>query len=222
VGGSLIMKNGLDEILKKSSRLMATKGFHGLSMRDLAQATDRSLAGLYHYFKNKEELLYLVNFNGFSSLLKSAERIQASKLNAEEKLHAVISNHVNYFSGHRDEMRVMMFGTQELDAKRGGQIISLKDRYVTVVQRIVSDYIAKELGKNPSRREIARKTFLLFGMMNWLFSWYSPQKHGSNAELVDEIFRTLTRGILCKQQRVPSLKSFEELKNGSGFYCSEM
>ena len=43
-------RESLQDILDKSSRLMAEVGFHGPTMRDLARATGRSLAGLYHYF----------------------------------------------------------------------------------------------------------------------------------------------------------------------------
>ncbi len=79
-------KNGLDGILNECARLMARKSYDGTSMRDLARVTDRSLAGLYHYFKNKEELLFLINHNGFSFLRESARTIHAREIGPEEKL----------------------------------------------------------------------------------------------------------------------------------------
>ncbi|MEK7689809.1 MAG: TetR/AcrR family transcriptional regulator, partial [Bdellovibrionota bacterium] len=189
---------GLDEILSKSSRLMAVKGFSGTSMRDLAVATDRSLAGLYHYLKTKEELLYQINYEGFSSLSRTALEIIGSARSPDEKLHYFIANHIGYFATHLDEMKVMMFGTQELDSKHGTQIRALKADYASSGRRIVGTYLrsqSRKVGDRLSPSAIARKTYLLFGMMNWIFGWYSPKKHGSDKALAQEIFDTFTLGV---------------------------
>ena len=191
------MKNGLDHILEKSSKLIAARGYHGTSMRSLAKATDRSLAGLYHYFNNKEEVLYLINHNGFSYLLTAAQTTdKEDNLSAENKLRSFISNHVFYFSNHIDEMKVMMSGTQPLDQKRGGAIRKLKNEYTEVAQNIVKGFVASKGRHKLAKTELERKTFLLFGMMNWIFGWYSRQEHGATEELTQDIFKTFTRGIL--------------------------
>ena len=62
---SKAMSPGMADILRTSCELMATKGFHGTSMRDLAHATGRSVSGLYHHFQGKEDLLFLINYHGF-------------------------------------------------------------------------------------------------------------------------------------------------------------
>lgn len=45
-----------ETILKTAMGLFATKGYKGVSMRQLAKALDMTTGGLYHYFKNKDEL----------------------------------------------------------------------------------------------------------------------------------------------------------------------
>jgi AcrR family transcriptional regulator len=47
----------LQQILKASAKIFAEKGFHRTSIREIARTTDMSLAGLYYYFRTKEELL---------------------------------------------------------------------------------------------------------------------------------------------------------------------
>ena len=49
----------LQQILKTSAKIFAEKGFHRTSIRDIARATGMSLAGIYYYFRTKEELLFL-------------------------------------------------------------------------------------------------------------------------------------------------------------------
>lgn len=203
--------DGLREILKKSAHLMAQRGYEGTSMRDLAGATDRSLAGLYHYFKSKEEVLYEINFEGFSTLRKAAEDITSTQQSPRARLLAFIANHVRYFTAHMDEMRVMMLGTTQMDSAKGRKVRALKAKYAQVGQAIVSDFLREESGPRVSEAEIARGTYLLFGMMNWIFGWYTQRKHGSEEELIEHIFRTFTSGASSRPQ---SLKP-QSLKNGS-------
>ena len=64
----------LQEILKASAKIFAEKGFHRTSVRDISRATDMSLAGLYYYFRTKEELLYLIQERCFVTLLQRWEK----------------------------------------------------------------------------------------------------------------------------------------------------
>jgi AcrR family transcriptional regulator len=194
------MQNGLDQILAQCARLMAKKGYHGTSMRNLARVTDRSLAGLYHYFKNKQELLYLINQRGFSFLLYSAQRLARRNLTPAEWLRALIENHVNYFAGHLNEMRVMMLGTLELNPRQDREIRQLKDDYKTIVADCVADLWRTAGHREFTAAALNRKTYLLFGMMNWIYGWYSRNEHGTRRELTDDIFATFTEG-LCAPPR---------------------
>lgn len=200
--------NGLDEILEKSAKLMAAKGYNGTSMRDLALTTGRSLSGLYHYFSNKEELLYLINFRGFSSLLASSEKLVKGEGDVEQKLKSLIWNHVNFFSLHQNEMRVMMFGTQKIDDLRRKEISLIKHHYSDNFKNAVSDYIYSQSGKRLDKNVLDRKSYLLFGMMNWVYGWFSTDEHGTVAELAEDIYSTFTLG--CTLSSAPNKSPQEQ------------
>lgn len=192
----LVIKSGLEEILKQSSEIMSRKGFHATSMRDLAKATNMSLAGLYHYFDSKDELIYLINLRGFTALLGLAEKVKASKEPVDKKLFNFISMHVNYFCKERSNMRVMIFGTQGIDEDKHKKIRTLKENYQIMGRDFVSAYLREITGQSCSRKELDRKTYLLFGMMNWIFGWYSKKSHGTEEELVQDIYNTFTQGLM--------------------------
>jgi len=191
----MMNQSGLDQILSQCARLMAKRGFHGTAMRDLAHTTGRSLSGLYHYFENKEQLLYLINQRGFSSLLKTAREVHAQKLSPEQTLYALIDNHVRYFAGHTNEMRVMMFGTLALGRARQTEISALKNDYAGLVSQAVAHAHHACTGADLDAAALSRKTFFLFGMMNWIYGWYSSAEHGSRQVLVDDIFHTFIGGL---------------------------
>ena len=46
------------KLLSASAELFAEHGFAGVSMRDIARATDITQAAIYHHFTNKEELYF--------------------------------------------------------------------------------------------------------------------------------------------------------------------
>lgn len=198
---SLAENRALDEILEKSARLMASKGYHGTSMRDLAQTTGRSLSGLYHYFSNKQELLYLINYRGFGSLVKSAHQLMTEDLDAEKRLRKLIWNHVKFFSLHQSEMRVMMFGTHEIDEVRSREISGLKHEYSDEFKIAVAEYIYQHSGTKLDKKHLERKSYLLFGMMNWVYGWFSTDEHGTVEELAEDIYTTFTGGCIPHKKR---------------------
>src|SRR5216117_2359876 len=50
----------LDHFLSRAAKVFADQGYHSTTMRDLAAATDMSLAGMYYYVRGKEELLFRI------------------------------------------------------------------------------------------------------------------------------------------------------------------
>jgi AcrR family transcriptional regulator len=54
----------LVKIFRATLKLANRKGFHAMSLRDLCAESGMSMGGLYAYFKNKEELLTLIQEQG--------------------------------------------------------------------------------------------------------------------------------------------------------------
>jgi AcrR family transcriptional regulator len=196
-----------DDILAQSAALMSRQGYHGTSMRDVARTTGRSLSGLYHHFASKEELLFLINERGFFPLVANAERLRSEYHQGNSRplatapasatlLCDLIGAHLGYFGTHLDEMRVLMFGTQPMSSTHGQAIRQLKERYTEIVRFAVGEYIGARR-EAATASEIERKTYLLFGMMNWIFGWYSFDEHGTIEALAEEIYTTFTQGCLA-------------------------
>ena len=174
---------------------MARRGYDGTTMRDLAQATDRSLSGLYHYFRSKEELLFLINFRGFTHLNDTWDRMAEALPSTDQRLFAFIFFHLTYFVEHMDQMRVMTWGTRELESDKARLIQKLKDRYANNARSILLKAAGGENKNALNAKRAERQTYLLFGMMNWIFGWYSSRKHGTLTDLINDVYTTYTRGF---------------------------
>ena len=92
-------------------------------------------------------------------------------------------------------MRVMIFGTIEMEWKHAEKVRTVKDLYTQHTKNTLNDIYKKQCGQTLNQQELACKTFLLFGMMNWTFGWYSSEKSGSCLELIDDIFSTFVCGF---------------------------
>lgn len=209
--GDRTMSKGMVDILRTSCKLMADRGFHGTSMRDLAQATGRSVSGLYHHFRGKEDLLFLINYHGFTTLNDSWQRMEDACETPEQTLYAFVLFHTGYFVEHIDEMKVMTWGTHAMNLEKARVIQALKNRYTDTARRIVGN-VCQVNGVAPmDPQRLERLTFLLFGMMNWIFSWYSRRRHGDVVTLARDIYHTLLAGVRAGTPNDVGLDAVEAL-----------
>jgi len=183
----------LQQILKTSAKIFATKGFHRTSIRDIARATGMSLAGLYYYFRTKEELLYLIQERCFVTLLERWEKTADSRGDARAKIRAFAENHLGFFLHNMVEMKVMAREDESLTGEFQEKILILKRRYVKILMDLIAQLRSQDGGKRIDLRAV---TFSLFGMMNWIYTWYHPKRDLPLPELIDRMLRIYFFGIL--------------------------
>ena len=98
--------------------LFAQKGFSGLTMRQLAQAVDMSVAAIYHHFPDKNALyLESVRF-AFSGKEQVFAQVWESTCPAEEKLGKFIRSLIDVMLQDRDFHRLMQREILEADPER--------------------------------------------------------------------------------------------------------
>jgi TetR/AcrR family transcriptional regulator len=178
--------------------LFARKGFAGTSMRDLASATGLSVSGLYHHVPGKSQLLHQLQEDAFRRLLRPLSSLPPS-MTPEEKLGLLIQNHVSFFAHHITEMKVLAHESDALGGELGRKMHARRRRYYRLCLRIVSDILRK------SRRvdiDVRVCTMTLFGMINWIYTWYRPTWHGDPDTVARQMTEIFLRGIRRDRRRV--------------------
>jgi AcrR family transcriptional regulator len=164
----------LEFILRTAARIFAEKSYHSTSMRDISRATNISLAGLYHYCKSKEELLFLIQDNCFGRVL---ERLEERLLEVEDPIVSLgifIENHLSFFAANMSEMKVLSHEAESLGGELYTHVSTRKDKYTRLARKILQEVQTSRQNKQPVDLTVA--TYALFGMMNWIYNWYDP--HG--------------------------------------------
>jgi AcrR family transcriptional regulator len=160
----------LDDLLATAARVFAAKGYHPTTMRDLSRETGMSLAGMYHYVRGKDELLALVQERCFTEVLEGAEAAVGAARHPADALQRFIHHHVTFFAEHMPEMKVLSHEAETLSAPRSEAIDGLKRRYVDLLLGLMEGAGFAANGAGGSK--VA--AYALFGMMNWIYTWYDP------------------------------------------------
>src|SRR5271154_7071742 len=80
----------LAEILDYATEVFAEKGYDGASMRDLSRLSGISLAGLYYYFRSKENLLYFIQQHAFATIVERLRQRLASSSDPAARIRIFI------------------------------------------------------------------------------------------------------------------------------------
>jgi len=180
----------LEFILRTSARIFADKSYHSTSMRDISRETKVSLAGLYHYCKSKEELLFLIQDNCFGRVL---ERLEERLVGVDEpvtKLTIFIENHLSFFAANMAEMKVLSHEAESLQGDLHAHVSTRKDKYTKLAASILREIHGTSKLTQPVDLTVA--TYALFGMMNWIYNWYDPK----GKLKVNELAQNLTQLFL--------------------------
>lgn len=195
-----------DRILIAAAGAIAAHGYHGMSMRELARASETSLSNLYNYFPSKEEILFALQRDSFEVLITSVGEALEGIEAPDARLYVFISHHVRYFVEHPDVMRVLVHEAASLPAERRQLVRDAKERYFRIAREIVEAVRRQGCGPveaTASRAErdgdesdaagLDRLTYSLFGMLNWIYGWYDPERHGD----AQALSRTIHEIALC-------------------------
>jgi TetR/AcrR family transcriptional regulator, cholesterol catabolism regulator len=185
----------LEFILRTAARIFAEKSYHSTTMRDISRATGVSLAGLYHYCKSKEELLFLIQDNCFGRVLERLEQRLSDTADPVQRLRVFIDNHLAFFAANMAEMKVLSHEADSLAGDLHARVSGRKEKYTRLARKILGD--VQQQGSKKSRQiDLTVATYALFGMMNWIYNWYNPRGKLSVADLVDNVMRLFLTGFL--------------------------
>jgi TetR/AcrR family transcriptional regulator, cholesterol catabolism regulator len=185
----------LEFILRTSARIFAEKNYHSTSMRDISRATGISLAGLYHYCKSKEELLFLIQDNCFARVIERLEERLPEAPDPVSELRLFIENHLSFFAANMSEMKVLSHEAASLRGDLHAHVSTRKDRYSKIARKILSNVQSSRT--DGPQIDLTVATYALFGMMNWIYNWYDPNGKLKSKDLAQNLTQLFLAGFLA-------------------------
>lgn len=184
--------NKTKEILKIVSRLFASEGYHSTSMREIALELGMNKSSLYHYFENKEDILFMIMNNAMDEALSSLEKICAAHISPEEKLRKVLGFYSRYYVGDREGLILLINEMSSLSGNYRRILIEKQRHYLNLMKLILGD-----LQVNDKMKQIPSSVaaFAFFGMVHYTIKWYQPKGAIGVDELSDFFVEIFTKGI---------------------------
>ena len=193
----------LSKILRYAVDVFYDKGYEGASMRDLSRASGMSLAGMYYYFKSKEQLLYLIQKHAFTTIMEQLRERLKDVSDPEERVRLFVLNHIEYFLRNEKAMKVLSHEDDVLKNSLGAEVLSLKREYYRTCMQLM-DALQRE-----KELEFSNRTAVLslFGMMNWIYTWYNPRVDGTARILARQMGDIFLRGVNAAKRSKRTRKS---------------
>ena len=186
-GRSASYEDQRDMILARAAQLFAKRGYPATSMNQVAEACHLSKATLYHYYRDKYALLVSIAEGHVSRLAAFVEDEQALALAGEERLRHFINRIVEEYSGAQDAHRVLTEDVRFLEPDDRERILNKERQVVAAFSRAVTE-MRPELASAHLAKPL---TMLLFGMVNWMFTWIKPDgelNHAAMGPIVADLF----------------------------------
>jgi TetR/AcrR family transcriptional regulator len=156
-----------EQILARAAVLFADRGYSAATMNDIAAACGIGKPTLYHYVRDKHDLLAQITAGHVARLEALCAEVDARDLPPEARLRELVGRFVRAYAGAAAEHRVLTEDVKFLAEAERRAVVAAQRR---VVARF-ADAVAA-LRPELRRAHLATPvTMLLFGMINWTFTW---------------------------------------------------
>ncbi|MBI3368084.1 MAG: TetR/AcrR family transcriptional regulator [Burkholderiales bacterium] len=176
-----------DAILAQAAALFASRGYTASTMNQVAAACGVSKPTLYHYVRDKHALLLEVAQAHVARLEALVAEVRAERLPPREHLQTLITRFVLAYADAQNEHRVLTEDVKFLDDPA-------RERVLDAERRVVAAFTDAVVALRPELERAALATpltMLLFGMINWMFTWVKRDgalDHAALAPVVVDVF----------------------------------
>ena len=178
-----------ETILSQAAELFARQGFVGTSMNEVATACGMSKPALYHYVRDKSQLLFEIATTHVARLQDLVTEVDhdTPPASPELRVRRLIERFVLEYAGARHAHRVLTEDVKFLEPADQAKVLELQRQVVVAFSEAIAaarpELVAAHLHKPLA--------MLLFGMMNWMFTWLQPGgtlSHADMAPVVADLF----------------------------------
>jgi AcrR family transcriptional regulator len=193
-------------IYRMAAEIMCRKGYGATSMNDIAEAVGLTKAGIYHYIRGKEDLLFAIMSYAMDMVDQDVMAPARKIADPEQRLRTIVERHSRRIVEVGGAVTILLEEMYALTPAHRRTIRDRKRAYFELIRRTLVQLAAE--GKlrdvNPTVG-----TFSLFGIIMWISRWYRPGGKLTAQEVLDSVVETAVNAVLrtgeCPAQRKPAV-----------------
>lgn len=150
-------KDTRSAIVQAAYRLFERQGYHGTSMRQIAQQAGIALGGIYNHFSAKENIFLTVleTFHPYHEIVPIVKRAQGATL--EDFVRSAAESVIEVLDRRPDFLNLMLIEIVEFKSKHMPQLV---DKFFPEIMSIVEEFASKKKNLRQIPLPIIVRTFL--------------------------------------------------------------
>jgi AcrR family transcriptional regulator len=172
---------------------MCQKGYEGTSMNDIAEAAGLTKAGIYHYIRGKEDLLFEIMTYAMDNLNQRVIAPAQEIADAGERLQKIVEGHTRSLLEGVGAITIVLDEMPALTPPHRRIIKARKRAYFDFIRQTL-----EQLDSEGKLRKVNHTTaaFSLLGMMLWISRWYRRDGKLSADQVMQDYLEIAMNGLL--------------------------
>jgi len=134
-GENLVSKDAKAHIIEAAKRVIARNGVHNASIQSIVEEAGISKGALYHYYKNKDALLYDIMDQSLKVSTDIANKAKSGQYTSEELQEILVDGIIERFA-KKDDNRIQYYLSQEAMQGNGELHARFKEKYNGWIDRV--------------------------------------------------------------------------------------
>jgi TetR/AcrR family transcriptional regulator, cholesterol catabolism regulator len=196
-------------IYRVAAEIMCQKGYEATSMNDIADAVGLTKAGVYHYIRGKEDLLFQIMSFGMDMVDEDVIGPARNIADAETRLRTILERHSRRIMEQGGAVTILLEEMSALTPAHQRLIRNRKRKYFELFRDTL-----EELAAEGKLRELdpTVASFSIVGMLMWTSRWYRRGGRLTPQQATAHLVEMATNAVLGA--RPSSGKRAESEKNG--------
>jgi len=191
-----------ERLITAAIDLFYKNGYPATTIRDIGAKADISTSVIYHYFKDKEEMLFEIMQLAGGDLFKLLEDIIEAENDPVECLEKMIGAHlVDWCLKRKKETKIIVTDYAYLTKKRKELNIATERKLYSLYKEKLTELREKGLIIDADPTVLC---FSIFGIIAQSIRWYHDTGPLSKEEVARNVIRILFAGILKRTDRCAS------------------
>lgn len=184
-----------DEIVDVASRLFSQKGYEATSLKEIADHVGLHKTSLFHYFKNKENILMEVMDKSLKDHLNILnEIVNNSDMSGEEKFRLALEKQVLVTCKYKDHINVYLTEVRSLSPENQKKCIRKRKQYEAYFEQIIKEVQSDSKSNLFKGLDSTIVKLGILGMCNWIIKWYYEDGRLTPEEIFEILYSLITKG----------------------------
>lgn len=183
-----------------AAQILCDLGYEKASIRDIAEATGMTKAGLYYYFDTKEELLFQILDSFMDDLLGKTRDLHEQISDPADLIQAMINLQVQMYCQDKYRARLIVHDENCLSGELHKRLKEKQREYFSFWKKALDRFFEHN---GICVDHVAVDAHFLMGACIWIQQWYRPNGEVTPEQLVKRFFSTFLCGLANRKTMAP-------------------